>query len=96
MARQQEKDEQQRPLTGPDEDSLYDTESVDTQVPLDTRLRRRPSWLNVFIMMALTAIVSMAVGGFIGRQSVNLNKSCSSYTTQYCKSLLEQTVLSVY
>lgn len=85
MSRHQEKDEQQQPLTGPDEDSLYDTDSVDAALPLDRRLRRRPSWLYVCLIASVTAVVSTAIGGFVGRQSVNYDKTCAAYTTQYCK-----------
>ncbi|KAH6652197.1 hypothetical protein BKA67DRAFT_350226 [Truncatella angustata] len=83
MSRQQEKYDQQQPLTGPDEESIYDSESVDTLTPIDRRLRHRPTWLYVSLMVSLTAVVFIAVGGLIGRQSVNLNKTCAAYTTQY-------------
>lgn len=85
MSRKQEKDEHLQPLTGLDDDSLYDSESSRTEILLDRRLRGRPSWLHVSLLVSAMSAISAMVGGFIGHNTINLDKTCALYTTQYCR-----------
>ncbi|KAK8855421.1 tat pathway signal sequence [Apiospora arundinis] len=77
------REEQEKPLAAR-YDIEYDSEDEESQ---ERRRRRKSSWREssccVLSLLIVTSVVSVILGAVLGSHNVDLDKRCSTYTSQY-------------
>ena len=71
-------------LDGSEEDSIPFLHPESRPSASASRCGRRYVLLGV-VLLVLSNVLSLLIGGFVGRKSVNLDRSCAAHTTQYCR-----------
>lgn len=55
-----------------------------SQPPASPSRRSRTYLLLGVVLLVLSNLVSLLIGGFVGLNTVDLDRSCAAHTTQYC------------